>query len=139
MSEAGTCVLRVSNLSIERDETFPLIDVDWEIREGEHWAILGANGSGKTSLLGALTAYIDKSRGEVELLGNVYGRCEWREVRKHLGLVSSAIHKHVWEADSALRIVASGKYAAFGAWSEPNEADLEQAQALLERVQVPNI
>jgi len=28
-----------------------LHDLDWELRPGEHWAIIGANGSGKTSFL----------------------------------------------------------------------------------------
>ena len=32
-----------------RDQ-FILKDTSWEIREGEHWAIIGPNGSGKTSL-----------------------------------------------------------------------------------------
>ena len=48
----------------------------------EHWVILGANGSGKTSLLSALTAYLTPSAGSVEVLGATYGHTDWRELRK---------------------------------------------------------
>jgi iron complex transport system ATP-binding protein len=134
-----TPVLRVERLSVERDEAFPLRDVTWEIRPGEHWVILGANGSGKTSLVGAMTAYIAPSAGHIELLGHEYGRSEWREVRKLFGLVSSAIHHHLWDRESALRTVASGKYAAFGPWSQPNDADLEEALGVLDSLQAAAI
>jgi iron complex transport system ATP-binding protein len=120
---------------VERDDAFPLRDVSWAILPGQNWAILGANGSGKTSLIGAMTAYIAPSSGDIELLGNEYGRSEWREVRKLFGLVSSAIHPHLWDLESAVRTVASGKYAAFGPWSQPDGADLERARQLLDELQ----
>jgi iron complex transport system ATP-binding protein len=132
-------VLRVEGLSVERDEAFPLKDVSWQIRRGENWVILGANGSGKTSLIGAMTAYIAPSAGNIQLLGHDYGRSEWREVRKLFGLVSSAIHQHLWERESAVRTVASGKYAAFGPWSQPDAADLEEARGLLAQMQADAI
>ncbi|HMJ15173.1 MAG TPA: ATP-binding cassette domain-containing protein [Polyangiaceae bacterium] len=125
----------MSGLTIERDEGFPLKDVSWQVLRGENWAILGANGSGKTSLIGAMTAYIAPSAGSIELLGHEYGRSEWREVRKLFGLVSSAIHQHLWDRESAVRTVASGKYAAFGPWSQPDDADLKEAQRLLDEMQ----
>jgi iron complex transport system ATP-binding protein len=136
VSHATTpAVLRVSGLTIERDEGFPLKEISWQVSAGENWAILGANGSGKTSLIGAMTAYIAPSAGSIELLGHEYGRSEWREVRKLFGLVSSAIHQHLWDRESAARTVASGKYAAFGPWSQPDAADLEEAQRLLHEMQ----
>lgn len=50
-------VLDVRNLRLERGGLVLLDDVSWRVQRGEHWVILGANGSGKTSLLSALTAY----------------------------------------------------------------------------------
>jgi ABC-type molybdenum transport system ATPase subunit/photorepair protein PhrA len=37
--------------------------INWTVYAGEHWAILGANGSGKTSLLKALTGYMTPMGG----------------------------------------------------------------------------
>ena len=84
-------ILSVENVRIERDGTVILRDVNWRVRRGEHWVILGANGSGKTSLLNALAGYLMPSSGEISVLGRTYGRADWRELRKQLGLVSSSI------------------------------------------------
>jgi iron complex transport system ATP-binding protein len=62
-------ILEISNLRIERGGTVILDSVNWKIQPGEHWVILGANGSGKTSLLSALTGYLMPTAGEISLLG----------------------------------------------------------------------
>ncbi|MEI6561673.1 MAG: hypothetical protein WCO68_06255 [Verrucomicrobiota bacterium] len=38
-------ILSVSGLTIVREGTRILDGIDWRIAPGEHWAILGANGS----------------------------------------------------------------------------------------------
>ena len=40
----------VKNLSIHRAGIRILDGINWIVNVGEHWVILGANGSGKTSL-----------------------------------------------------------------------------------------
>jgi len=52
---SAKAILEVSDLCIQRGKTRILTEVRWRVRRGEHWVILGANGSGKTSLLSALT------------------------------------------------------------------------------------
>ena len=65
------------NLSIHRSGVHILDGVNWQVKAGEHWVILGANGSGKTSLLKALTGYMTPTRGEITLLGEEYGGSDW--------------------------------------------------------------
>jgi hypothetical protein len=104
-------VLKVSGLGVRRGSTAILEGVDWTVRKGEHWIILGANGSGKTSILSALTAYLTPTTGDIELLGHTYGQTNWPELRMKLGLVSSAIRQMMPDAETALMAVISGKYA----------------------------
>ncbi len=40
-------------------------DTNWEIREGENWALTGANGSGKTTFLEAIEGRLVKIKGNV--------------------------------------------------------------------------
>jgi iron complex transport system ATP-binding protein len=104
-------VLMVDGLCVRRGENIILDEVTWRVERGEHWVILGANGSGKTSLLSALTAYLTPSAGTIEVLGSAYGRIDWRELRKHVGLVSSSIRQMIGGDATALDVVVSGKDA----------------------------
>ena len=69
-------ILEVTGLRIERSGTVILRDVNWRVRRREHWVILGANGSGKTSLLSALTGYLMPTSGEISVLGETYGESD---------------------------------------------------------------
>ena len=109
-------VLDIRGLVVHRDGTLILDRLDWRVERGEHWVILGANGSGKTSLLSALTGYLTPSAGEIELLGETYGNSDWRELRQRVGLVSSAIRQKVPDWDPAGLVVIGGKYAMLDYW-----------------------
>jgi len=128
-------ILTVEQLGIERDDTVILRAVDWRVQRGEHWVILGANGSGKTSLLSALTGYLMPTQGEISVLGETYGQSDWRELRKQIGLVSSSVRQMMREDEPALETVASGKYAMIDFWGEPSRAEKIQARKLLRQVE----
>lgn len=127
-------VLRLRRLTIYRGRTTILRDVDWTVERGQHWVMLGANGSGKTSLLAALTGYLMPSAGEVELLGERYGESDWPRLRRRIGLVSSALRQLVHEEEPALEVVIGGRYAAIDVRDEPRPADVRAARRLLHLV-----
>lgn len=133
-SESAEKILSVSNLSIHRDDTKILRNVSWEVRPGEHWAILGSNGSGKTSLLLSLTGYLMPTSGEIELLGKRFGEADWRELRERVGLVSSAVRQRIPDFETALDVVISGRKAMFGNWGRTSQDEQKRAEALLRRV-----
>ena len=128
-------VLSVAGLRIERDGTVILCDVDWRVQRGEHWVILGANGSGKTSLLSALTGYLMPTSGEISVLGETYGESDWRELRKKIGLVSSSVRQMMADEEPALETVASGKYAMIDFWGRLSRTDKAKALGLLKQVE----
>jgi iron complex transport system ATP-binding protein len=111
---AGTPVARIHVASFRRDDVEILRDVRWTIRAGEHWALLGPNGSGKTSLLQILAAVEWPSEGEVEVLGEKFGRVDLRDLRKRVGMVGAALERrlHAWE--EAQSVVLSGMEASIG-------------------------
>ena len=116
-------VLNVTKLRIKRGDTVILNDVSWRVELGQHWAMIGANGSGKTSLLSALAGYLEPTDGEIEVFGERFGETDWRELRKHIGLVSSAIRQMMAEAEPALESIISGKFAMIDYWGEITPAD----------------
>ncbi len=132
-------ILDVRGLGIVRDGTPILRDVSWRVRPGQHWVILGSNGSGKTSLLSALTGYLMPTEGTIELLGQRYGESDWRELRLRIGIVSSSIRQMMADSEPALESVASGRYAMIDFWGSPNRRDRKRALELLELVECPRI
>ncbi len=128
-------ILKISNLRIERDGTVILDNVNWRVNAGEHWVILGANGSGKTSLLSALTGYLMPTAGKISLLEENYGQSDWRELRKQIGLVSSSVRQMMADDEPALETVASGKYAIINFWGRMTRSEKVQAMKLLRQVE----
>jgi iron complex transport system ATP-binding protein len=128
-------MITIRDLTIQRGAVRILDRVSWEVTRGQHWVILGANGSGKTSLLAALTGYLTPTAGEISVLGETFGASDWRELRKHIGLVSSAIRQMVPEEEDALTTVISGKDAMIGHWGRIKGDERVAARRLLRKVE----
>jgi iron complex transport system ATP-binding protein len=139
MSRTKPAVLEVSRLSIRRDGTEILADVTWRVEPGQHWVILGANGSGKTSLLSALTGYFMPTAGEIAVLGRRFGRTDWRELRRHIGLVSSSIRQMMADTEPALETVVSGKFAMIDFWGRLTRADRARGLRLLQQIECTHL
>lgn len=126
----------VKNLTIRRGDVRVLDRVAWTVNRGEHWVILGANGSGKTSLLKAITGYMTPTEGVITLLGEEFGETDWRELRQHVGVVSASISHLCHDEDTGLEIVAGGKRAMIGYWGRISAAETRQALRLLRLVRI---
>jgi iron complex transport system ATP-binding protein len=104
-------MIRLSHVSFIREENRILTDVNWEIRKGEQWALLGRNGSGKTTLLEIVTGYEFPSKGRVEVLGEVYGQVDLREMRKRIGYIGQSLLEKFTLRDPLWEVVATGAFA----------------------------
>ncbi len=106
--------------------------VNWSVSEGEHWVVLGANGSGKTTMLRIASGYLWPTSGTVSVLGRRFGSVDLRELRKKIGWVTSALTSRIPPGEQALNVVLSGRYASMGLYDEPSEADRGKAAGILE-------
>lgn len=68
---SGNDVLTVEHLSKSFDSHKLFTDVNFEIKRGEHVAIIGDNGSGKTTLLKILNGLVPADQGTFRLCSNV--------------------------------------------------------------------
>jgi iron complex transport system ATP-binding protein len=132
-------ILSLRDLTIQRGDVRILDRVSWSVAPGEHWVILGANGSGKTSLLSALTGYLSPTSGDITVLGQTFGESDWRELRTHVGLVSSSIRQMIPDHEPALTTVISGRYAMIDYWGRVRAEDRTAAQRLLRQVEAKNL
>ncbi len=124
-------VVQVSGVTFYRKERAILSGIDWRIDKGRHWALLGANGSGKTTLLKIICGYEWPTFGSVQVLGQRFGACDVRKLRKLIGWVSSAMCQQLPGHDTAVQVAASGLEASIGLYRTFKPAELDKAQAVL--------
>jgi iron complex transport system ATP-binding protein len=126
--------LRLTGVGLVRDPVVILDDINWEVRPGERWIVLGANGSGKSSLIRIASLYLHPSSGTVEVLGRTLGRVDVRTHRRNLGVVSSSFADLLRPTITALDIVMTARHAALEPWwHEYSDDDRARALTLLER------
>jgi iron complex transport system ATP-binding protein len=129
--------LSMRNVDIARGQKVVLQDVNLTIATGEHIAILGPNGCGKSTLIKAMTCEcypIVRSGMEMK----VYGRDRWevQELRKHLGVVATELPGERTSVTRGLDAVVSGFFSSSTLWpnlevTEPMRASSMDALNLL--------
>lgn len=127
-------MIQLHNITFRRGERDILKGVNLSVNPGEHWTLLGRNGCGKTTLLEIITGYQFPSSGKVDVLGNRYGQCNVREVRKKIGYISPNLVEKMTLADPVWEIVATGKFAFLRFYEEIPEVVRETAYSQLEKV-----
>ena len=84
--------LELRNVNVARGERVVLHDVNLTIRTGEHVAILGPNGCGKSTLILTMTCQIYPIvQGGMRV--RIFGRERWdlTQLRRHFGVVSAGL------------------------------------------------
>jgi len=127
-------VVELEHICFCRKERTILSDVSWKIEAGAHWALLGANGSGKTSLLKILTGYAWPTFGTVRILGEQFGACDIPRLRKVIGWVSSAMIQRLPAQDAAMDVVASGLDASVGLYRHITEPERAKSLEVLKKL-----
>ncbi|CAM4206506.1 ABC transporter ATP-binding protein [Paenibacillus tarimensis] len=125
-------MISLSQLVLQRDNRVILDGVNLQVNKGEHWVILGRNGSGKTTILEMITGYLFPTSGTVDVLGQRYGRVDVREVRKRIGYISQSVIEKMSLSDPVWEIVATGEYAFLRFYQEIDPAVIRKAKAMLE-------
>jgi iron complex transport system ATP-binding protein len=125
-------VLHFENVSLKKDGSWILQNVNWRIEKGENWVLFGLNGSGKTSILNLLNAYDFPTSGKAEVLGKGFGKTYLGEsLRSKIGFVSSSLQEKLHSNDNAFEIVLSGAFASIGLYENVTDEMRERAIDLL--------
>jgi iron complex transport system ATP-binding protein len=119
-----------------------LHDVNLHIRAGEHVAIMGPNGCGKSSLILTMTCQIYPIV-QPEMHVRIFGRERWdlTQLRKHFGVVGSDLPGERTAVTTGLDAVIAGFFSASTLW--PNlhvtEEMRTRAAEALERIEATHL
>jgi iron complex transport system ATP-binding protein len=135
MTDLNSEVIGLKGVSVIRAGNRLLDGIDWQVRNGERWVLLGPNGSGKTTLVSVAATYLWPSRGQVSVLGQTVGTVDVRELRKRIGIVSASLETRIPLQLRTLDIVVAGATGATAPWwNRPTQAAEERAAERLELV-----
>src|SRR5438093_3666925 len=135
-------LIEFEHVSIMRGETLALNDVSLKIGVGEHVAILGPNGCGKSTLIKTITRECYPLVREGSSV-RIFGRDRWNifELRQTLGIVSSDLMATCTRAVSGRDIVLSGFFSSIGIWPHQEVAAemQERAERAMETMEVSHL
>lgn len=109
-------LIRMKDVHIQYGEKVILDKINWEVKQGERWALKGHNGAGKSTLLSLIfgenpQAYannivlFDRQRGTGESL--------W-DIKRPTGFVSAEISRYFPKSQTCLQVVLSGIFDTIG-------------------------
>ena len=127
-------ILNYKNITFKRDGRKILKDINWKVCEGENWALLGLNGSGKSTILSMIPAYTFATSGELSVFGKTFGSCVWNDVKAKVGFVSSTLNNFSdrLNTQTLSDVVLSGKYNSIGIYQEITQQDREEANKIID-------
>jgi iron complex transport system ATP-binding protein len=131
-TEVTPPALWLREVDVDRSSTPVLRGLSWQVRAGERWALLGPNGSGKTTIVQLASGYLHPTRGVVEILGQKLGRVDVRALRRRVAVVSASVARMVHPWLSALEVVVPAEDGALEPWwRDYGPSDWQQGRELL--------
>ena len=126
-------LVSMESVRVKYENTTVLDGLNWTMKSGENWVILGPNGCGKTTMLNLVTgdnpqAYANK----IYLFGQRRGSGEsiW-DIKRRTGIVSSEFHIRYRKPITAFEVVLSGFFDSVGLYRDFSTEQKETAEQWL--------
>ena len=128
---------------MRRDERVALDSVTLSIAQGEHVAILGPNGCGKSTLIKLISRDLYPIQKPEPWALRIMGRDQWRlfDLRHHLGIVSNDWMQMCTRDYSGYEIALSGFFGSVGIWPyHPVTPEMERkAREVMELLEISHL
>jgi iron complex transport system ATP-binding protein len=120
-------LVKIRNVDVYVGENKVLKSLSWTMGEKENWAIIGNNGSGKTTFMKLIFGeLIPLYGGETQWFGNSE-RMSLDEVRDKIGYVSAEYQANYDRPALGWEVVASGHFSSIGLHEEVTQKQKEAA------------
>jgi molybdate transport system ATP-binding protein len=115
-------IVEMKEVRIKYGENVILDQVNWNIKQGERWALLGHNGAGKSTLLSLINGDNPQAYANNISLFDVKrgsGESIW-EIKKKIGFVSPEFFQYFPNGNTCMQVIESGFYDTLGLFRKSN-------------------
>lgn len=127
-------LLSAHALTVEIGDILVCRELDFALKPGQCWGLLGANGTGKTTLLHTLAGLIPPKAGEIRLNGQSLPHIPRRTRARQLGLLPQDNHDPL--PATVLETALIGRHPHLHAWQWESAQDLAIARQALTAVEL---
>lgn len=127
----GGPLIQIENANVFLDRARVLHGIHWQLRRGEHWAVLGGNGAGKTTFLKLIASDLYPAFGARVARFELRADNTIWDLRRRIGCVSPLLQAHYREQVTGEEVVASGFFSSVGLMEKPSAPQLRRARVLL--------
>ncbi|MDC9727077.1 MAG: ABC transporter ATP-binding protein [Candidatus Thioglobus sp.] len=106
-----------------------LSQVDLSVKQGDFFALLGSNGAGKTTMIGIICSLLNKTSGDVSVMG-LDQASELNKVKRMIGLMPQEFNFNPFEPIEEILINQAGYYGI-----DRHQAK-QRAELLLKRIEL---
>ena len=125
-------LVELRDINVKAGNAQILKQLNWTVFPGEHWAVLGPNGVGKTTMLSLLTGDHPQSFAQhVAMFGKLRGDQSTWELKAQIGYAAPDIALHYDGATSTLDFVCTGFFETLGLYQRCSPAQKKIARKWL--------
>lgn len=112
-------------------------DVNFTLRKGEIFSILGANGAGKSTLLNCLANLLHPAKGQILLNGHSLMQSSLKNIARTIGYVPQS-HTPAY-AYSVEEFIVMGRAPYLGLCAQPREKDYQLVREAMEELGITHL
>src|SRR3990167_7541605 len=129
-------LIQMKNVTVRYGKKIVLNKVNWMMKRGDNWAIVGPNGVGKTTLLKLITGDNLQAYGQdIKIFGMQKGSGEsmW-EIKKYISEVSGDLQLRYQKNISALAVPISGFFDSIGVYRQTSKDQINIAKKCMKNL-----
>ncbi|WP_298487825.1 ATP-binding cassette domain-containing protein [uncultured Maribacter sp.] len=134
-------IIKLNNITVSFGEKTVLKNINWQIDRGSFWELIGANGSGKTTILSMLTGENPKGYGQdLYIFGKKKGSGEsiW-DIKKRIGYFTPSMTDKFKGNHTIENMLISGFNDSIGLYVKPTDVQKQLAKQWLKLLQMEGL
>lgn len=133
-------IIAMKDIIIKYDNKLIINKVNWNIKQGERWALLGSNGAGKSTLLSLINGDNPQAYSNNIILFDVKrgsGESIW-DIKRNIGFVSPELFQYFPNGNTCLQVIESGFYDTLGLFRKSDPTKVEIVKRWMRFLEIEN-